>query len=117
LNSGREATLVELIRGECEAALSFIEGIGRDRFLSDTLIQHAVAMCLIAVGEYVVKLLRTHPEFSTANPDIPFDAIVGMRNRIAHGYYGLDFEVVWDTLQGSVPDLLDKLPAGNPMDN
>jgi uncharacterized protein with HEPN domain len=33
-----------------------------------------------------------------------------MRNRIAHGYDGLDFEVVWDTLRTSMPDLLAKLP-------
>jgi uncharacterized protein with HEPN domain len=33
-----------------------------------------------------------------------------MRNRIAHGYFGLDFEIVWDTVTLSIPDLLANLP-------
>jgi uncharacterized protein with HEPN domain len=40
-------------------------------------------------------------------------AIVGIRNRIAHGYYALDFELIWDTTQTSIPELLRALPAKN----
>jgi uncharacterized protein with HEPN domain len=86
-----------------------VEGIDRDRYLRDTLIQRAVAMSLVTIGEAVAKLLRINPDFVMAHPEIPWGAVVGMRNRIAHGYYGLDFQVIWDTIQDSIPDRLAKL--------
>jgi uncharacterized protein with HEPN domain len=67
-------------------------------------------MSLIAIGEAVTKLLQTNPDFAAACPEIPWRSVIGMRNRIVRGYYGLDFEVVWDTIQDSIPDLLAKLP-------
>jgi uncharacterized protein with HEPN domain len=35
----------------------------------------------------------------------------GMRNRIAHGYFAINLDVVWDTVQTALPDLLQQLPA------
>jgi uncharacterized protein with HEPN domain len=35
----------------------------------------------------------------------------GMRNRIAHGYFDIDLDVVWQTAQLALPQLLDRLPA------
>jgi uncharacterized protein with HEPN domain len=37
----------------------------------------------------------------------------GMRNRIAHGYFDVDLDVVWETVAVSLPDLLNKLPAAD----
>lgn len=107
----RASALLEHIRAECEACQSFVEGVDRDEFLSNAMIQHAVAMCVIAIGEAMSRLVQTDPEFVAAHPAIPWRSIVGMRNRIAHGYYALDFEVVWDTAQDSIPELLASLPA------
>ena len=42
-------------------------------------------------------------------PDIPWRRIVGIRNRVAHGYLGIDDDVVWDVIQVDVPDLLPRL--------
>ena len=35
----------------------------------------------------------------------------GMRNRVAHGYFSVDLEVVWQTVQTALPELLERLPA------
>ena len=110
MKTGRESALLAQIRNECETGLSFVEGTDRENFLSDQLIQHAVAMSLVAIGEYVAKLVQSSPEYARVHPEIPWGSVIGMRNRIAHGYYGLDFEVVWDTVRESIPDLLAKLP-------
>jgi uncharacterized protein with HEPN domain len=110
LKAGRETVLLAQIRRECEAGLSFVEGLSRERFLADPLVQHAVAMSLVVVGETVAKLLQTSPDFAAAHPEIPWSAVVGMRNRVAHGYYGLDFEAMWETVRQSIPELLAKLP-------
>jgi uncharacterized protein with HEPN domain len=109
LTADRAAILADLMRRECETALSFVDGVDRAAFLADVLLQHAVAMCLVTVGEYATKLAQSAPDFVERRPDVPWTSIVGMRNRIAHGYYDLDFEVVWDTLQTSIPELIARL--------
>jgi uncharacterized protein with HEPN domain len=110
LRAGRETLLLAQIRRECEAALSFVEGIDRERFLADPLVQHAVAMSLVVVGEAAARLLQTSPDFAAAHPEVPWSSVVGMRNRVTHGYYGLDFEVVWETVRRSIPESLARLP-------
>lgn len=87
-----------------------MDGVEREEFLSDDLKRHGVAMCLIVIGEVAARLATSDPEFIAAHPDIPWNSIVGMRNRIAHGYHELDFGLVWDTVTAFVPDLLAKLP-------
>ena len=103
--------LLDLVRREGLAGLTFVEGLDREQFLANDMVQHAVAMCLISVGEYISKIAEASSSFVAAHPEIPWTSIVGMRNRIAHGYYGLDFEVVWDTLNQSIPELLAALPS------
>ena len=45
---------------------------------------------------------------------IPWRSMKGMRNRIAHGYFDTDLNVVWDTVQTSVPDLVQQLAGIKP---
>jgi uncharacterized protein with HEPN domain len=111
LKTERAKLLVKQIRRECEAGLAFVEGVDRADFLMNSLLQHAVSMSLVAVGEYTARLVQVAPDFIAAHPEIPWTSIVGMRDRIAHGYFGLDFEVVWDTVQTSIPELLARLPC------
>ncbi|WP_431978594.1 HepT-like ribonuclease domain-containing protein [Pseudomonas fungipugnans] len=49
-----------------------------------------------------------YPEFATLHAQVPWRA---MRNRIAHGYFDINLEVVWDTVQAALPELLKVLPA------
>jgi uncharacterized protein with HEPN domain len=111
LKAGRDNLLLAQIRRECEAGLSFVEGLSREQFLADPLVQHAVAMSLVVVGEIVAKLLQANPDIAAAHPEIPWSSVVGMRNRVAHGYYNLDFEVMWETVRQSIPEFLAKLPT------
>ena len=68
-------------------------------------------MSVIVIGQAVSDLARTAPDFVAAHSEIPWTSIFGMRNRIAHNYYALDFEVIWDTVRTSIPELLASLPA------
>lgn len=51
---------------------------------------------------------------SDEQPDIPWQQMRGMRNRLAHGYFDINLNVVWDTLQSALPDLQTKLAAISP---
>jgi uncharacterized protein with HEPN domain len=73
-------------------------------------------MCLVIVGENVARLSKHHPEFIAAHPETPWRQAIGLRNRIAHGYEDVDFEIVWRTATEYLPNLLRELPESKPFE-
>src|SRR5580698_268522 len=94
------------IRQAALDARSFVDGMSRDEFLSDKRTQNAVVMSLVIMGEAAAKVMDQHPEFAQLHAGIPWRGMRGMRNRIAHGYFEIDFDLVWDTVQAALPTLL-----------
>ncbi len=90
-------------------ALGFVAGQSKQDFQADKRTQQAVIMSLIIIGEAATKLMDQFPEFANQHPEIPWRNMRGMRNRIAHGYFDINLDTVWDTLQSNLPDLRDKL--------
>jgi uncharacterized protein with HEPN domain len=99
------------MKNACDLAQSYVEDFDRVAFIADTRSQQAVIMNLVIIGEIATKLLREYSEFTTANPQIPWTNMKGMRNRIAHGYFEIDLDVVWDTMQTALPELREQLIA------
>lgn len=91
-------------------ARSFVEGMSKDDFLADKRTQQAVTMSLVIIGEAVAKIMGRYPAFTEQHPSVQWLSMRGMRNRIAHNYFEINFEVVWDTLQVALPELLEQLP-------
>ena len=50
-----------------------------------------------------------HAEFASLYPEVPWRSMRGMRNRIAHGYFDINLDVVWDTVRTALPELLKQL--------
>ena len=96
---------LEKIHSLCEDIQEFVSGITLEEFLRDKRSQNAVAMSLIAIGEVVTALNHKYPEFLEQHAYIPWRYMRGMRNAIAHGYFELDFVVVYETAITSVPEL------------
>jgi uncharacterized protein with HEPN domain len=90
-------------------ASSYVEGMDKKKFLGDKRTQQAVILNIVVIGEAATKLAREYPEFIARNPDVPWRNIKGMRNRITHGYFDIDLDVVWDTLQIALPQLVRQL--------
>jgi uncharacterized protein with HEPN domain len=90
---------------------TFSKGMDQTAFMSDLLVQRAVGMSLIMLGEAGSRLFRRYPEFVADHPEIAWSEMLGMRNRVAHGYFEIDLKVVWETAQYSLPKLLDQLDA------
>ena len=109
-SEARVALHLEKMFNEARAALSFVDGLDKQSFLADIKTQHAVAMSLIIVGEAVTKLQRDHADYLARHTEVAWRDMTGMRHRIAHGYYKLNFNTVWDTTCQSLPDLVEKLP-------
>lgn len=100
--------VAQMVRG-AQDALAFAEGMDRDSFMEDLRTQRAVVMSLMIVGEAAARVVAEHPAFVEANPGIPWRGIRGMRNRIAHGYFDIDLDVVWQTVETELPKLIERL--------
>jgi len=89
----------------------FIEGMNKDDFLADKRTKGAVVMSLIVIGEATTRILDRYPAFAVRHPEISWQAMRGMRNRIAHGYIDINYNIVWEAVETALPGLLARLPA------
>lgn len=93
----------------------YVANMHRDSFRADAKTQDAVLMKLLVIGELAAKLIDGHAEFVALHSGIPWYQMKGMRNRMAHGYFELDLDIVWDTAITAIPKLecdLIKLASG-----
>jgi uncharacterized protein with HEPN domain len=110
--SQRQLRHLEYVAQMLEAivqAKGYLKGFDKQDFLADPKTQDAVMLKLLILGEAAVRTTTEAPEFVSLHSDIPWKEMRGMRNRMAHGYFDVDLEIVWDTLQNSLPDLEPKL--------
>lgn len=84
---------------------SYVEDVDEIGFLSSKIIQDAVIRNLEVIGEASRNIERVYPEFAAAHPELPLTLANDMRNALAHGYFKVDLEIVWKTIQGNLPDL------------
>jgi uncharacterized protein with HEPN domain len=104
--------LVDYLEHMLEAAQlvsSYIEGMGNEDFLADRRTQQAVILNIVVIGEAATKIVNDYPKFVEQYPDIPWKNMKGMRNRIAHGYFDINLEIVWSTIQTALPQLVERL--------
>jgi uncharacterized protein with HEPN domain len=109
MTSGRLGDYLAQMRTATADAISFVEGMRKDEFLADKRTQHAVVMSIIILGEAATRIMENDPQFVAAHPQIPWQSMRGMRNRIAHGYFETNFDVVWETVCTALPELSVKL--------
>ena len=57
------------------------------------------------IGEAANNIKKYHPDFVTQHPEVPFNFAYEMRNALVHGYFRIDFEVVWKTIHTDLPEL------------
>jgi uncharacterized protein with HEPN domain len=111
MNENRLADYLDHMRQAAMDACSFVEGLDKDDFLEDKRTQQAVIMSLIILGEAATKVMDGYAGFTQAHLEVPWRSMRGMRNRIAHGYFDINLDVVWETVRTALPELLTQLPA------
>ena len=88
---------------------SYVDGISREEFFADKKTQQAVVMNILILGEAATQVGNEYPEWADQHPEVPWRSMRGMRNRLAHGYFDINLDVVWDTVCISLPELQEKL--------
>ena len=84
----------------------YVRGMTYDTFIQDSKTVDAVVRNLEVIGEAA----RHVPDGIQARyPNVPWAQIVGLRNRLIHGYFAIDEEIVWDIIINELPTLRDIL--------
>ena len=91
----------------CRAIQSFVADRTFAEYERNQMLRSAVERQFEIIGEALNQADMDNPELSTLIPDVR--RIVGMRNRIIHGYDSVDDELLWQTIQTHVPPLAQRL--------
>ncbi|MCW8829070.1 MAG: DUF86 domain-containing protein [Gammaproteobacteria bacterium] len=83
----------------------YLEDIDHAGFLINEEKQDAVIRNLEIIGEAAGNIQRHFPDFAAMHPDFPLKAAYGTRNALSHGYFKVDLDVVWKTVERDLPML------------
>jgi uncharacterized protein with HEPN domain len=89
----------------CTRIRRYSEDMTEPVFLEDELVQDGVMRNIEILGEAARNIQRHFPAFAADHADIPWEDIYWMRNRLSHGYFSVDLEIVWRTVQRDIPEL------------
>ena len=103
--SNREIQLfLEDMLEAAEKILSYTVGMSFDAFVSDNKTIDAVVRNFEIIGE---AANRVPDEFKSDHPEIEWRRMSGLRNRIIHEYFGINYETVWKIKEENIPELID----------
>ena len=105
----RQADYLSHMLEAASLAQSYVEGLGKTDFLHDKRTQQAVILNIMVIGEAATKLADEYPEFIAKFPQVQWKSMRGMRNRLAHGYFDINLDVVWETVRQALPELEGQL--------
>ncbi len=89
----------------------YVEDVDEVAFLEDEKTQDAIVRNIEVIGEAAHNIERYHAAFASNHPEVPWILMYTMRNRVAHGYFKIDFELVWKTVHEDLPDLHQQVSA------
>jgi uncharacterized protein with HEPN domain len=84
----------------------FLKGIAEPDFIINDILQNAVLMKLVVIGE---AANRVSEDLRKRHPEIEWRPIIGFRNIAVHAYFSLKWEVVWETATGDLQILHEQI--------
>lgn len=80
----------------------FVTGMTFEEFVDDDKTAFAVVRALEIIGEASARIPR---EIRDVHSGVPWREMIGIRNKLAHGYFGVDLRIVWNTVMDDLPNL------------
>jgi uncharacterized protein with HEPN domain len=108
----RLADYVGHLKQAAEDVSFFVEGLSKSDFMADRRTQQAVIMSLMTICEVAARIVARYPEFADRHSGVPWRQMRGMRNRLVHGYFEVDFDVVWENTRTAIPKFAS-VPCGH----
>lgn len=87
---------------------SFIDNITYEDFMKDRKTSNAVIRSIEIIGEATKQIPKS---IKDKNPSIPWKRMAGMRDKMIHEYFGIDYDIVWKSAKETLPKLKDKIVA------
>ena len=87
-------------------AVNLVENKTFQDLEEDEVLTLALVKLIKMVGEAASRLSK---EFQAEHSQIPWSAIIGMRNRLVHAYFDVNLKVIWQTTQEDLPTLIEQL--------
>jgi uncharacterized protein with HEPN domain len=94
------------ILDETAYLLSKREGLSREQFQHDATLMRAFVKSIEVIGEASKKV---SPELKGRYPNVPWRAMAGMRDRLIHDYFGVDYDLIWDVVENKIPALREQI--------
>ncbi|CCQ53120.1 DUF86 domain-containing protein [Crocosphaera watsonii] len=94
------------ILDETNYLITTSQGLNKKDFINDQTLKRAWVRSLEIIGEAVKQL---PPNFWTDYPEIEWRKIAGMRDKLIHNYFGVDYDIVWDAVINEIPHLEQKI--------
>jgi len=91
---------------EIEYLIDRSANLSKEDFLDDETLKRAFVRSIEIIGEAVKKI---PPDYKQKYPHIEWKAIAGMRDKLIHDYFGIDYEIVWDVVTNKIPTLRLKI--------
>ncbi len=97
---------IQKIKTDLEFIVSHMNGVSKDEFYKNDILQDSMMFRMIQISENCKKLTD---DYKLLRPEVSWNAMAGMRNRIVHDYGSVDLEIVYDTLKNDIPVLLETI--------
>jgi len=90
------------IRDSIRKIERYLKGVSYEFFAKNDMVLSAVIRELEVIGEAANNI---NENFRIRHPEIPWDKMIGMRNRLIHEYFGVNKKIVWETCKTDLKDL------------
>ena len=103
-----DSLFVRHMRDAIDRMTSYLEGVTKEEYARDFVLQDAVVRQLEILGE---AACRVSGETTGAHPEVPWSKVTGMRHRLIHDYFEVDIDLVWATATDRAAELRPTLVA------
>jgi len=101
--SRRDQDYLSDIQGAIQRIAAYTAGLTYEQFMQDIKTQDAVVRNLEVIGEATKNL---SPRLRKTYPQVPWKELAGVRDKMIHRYFGVNYEIVWTIAQENLPRLL-----------
>lgn len=106
--SDRDVYRLQHMLDAASEIMSFLDG----RTRSDLETDRKLALSIVALYQILGEAAKNvSPEIRRQKPEMEWTQIARMRDRIAHGYFDIDFDILWDTAQNKLPSLVSQVSS------
>lgn len=102
----RDKDFLDDIKEAMDSIASYIKGMTYKKFLEDRKTQDAVVRNFEVIGEAAKNI---SPALKAKHTEIPWKSIAGLRDKLIHFYFGIDYKIVWNISKKELPKLLRQI--------